>query len=59
MQNLDIRLKIKENRLFNYEIAKILGISEYTFCKWLRNELNEKKKSDILEAIEKAVQNGK
>lgn len=57
MHNLDIRLKIKENRLFNYEVAEKLGITEYTFCKWLRNELSEEKKKIILDAIKKAVEN--
>lgn len=55
MQNLEIRLKIKELRLYNYEVAEILGISEYTFCRMLRNELSSEKKAEIIKAIEKAV----
>lgn len=55
MCNLDIRLKIKENRLCHYEVAKELGISEFTFCKWLREELSEERKSLVLSAIDRIV----
>ncbi len=55
MFNLDVRLKIKENRLCHYEVAKELGISEFTFCKWLREELSEEKKELVLSAIDRIV----
>ncbi len=53
MYNLDVRLKIKQNRLCHYEVAKEIGISEFTFCKWLREEMNEDRKRLVLSAIEK------
>jgi hypothetical protein len=53
MYNLDVRLKIKQNRLCHYEVAKEIGISEFTFCKWLREEMNEDRKKLVLSAIEK------
>lgn len=52
MNNLEIRLKIKNNRLNHYEVAEKLGISEYTFCKWLRDELSSEKKQKVYTAIE-------
>ena len=55
MYNLDIRLKIKQNRLCHYEVARALGITEYTFCKWLREEMSEEKKSLVLSAIDKVL----
>ncbi len=51
MNNLDIRLKLKENRLHHYEVAEKLGVSEYTFCVWLRKELPTEKKNAVLSAI--------
>lgn len=51
MNNLDIRIKIKENRLCHYEVAAKIGVSEYTLCRWLRTELSEDKRNTILKAI--------
>lgn len=53
MYNLDVRLKIKQSRLCHYEVAREIGISEFTFCKWLREELNEERKKLVLSAIDK------
>jgi hypothetical protein len=51
MYNLDVRLAIKQNRLCHYEVAKKVGISEATLCRWLREELSEDKRNIILKAI--------
>lgn len=55
MYNLEVRLKINQNRLRHYEVARALGITEYTFCKWLREEMNEERKSLVLSAIDKLI----
>lgn len=55
MYNLDVRLKIKQNRLCHYEVAREIGISEFTFCKWLREEMSEDKKKLVLSAIDKII----
>lgn len=55
MNNLDIRIKIKENRLCHYEVAAQMGVSEYTLCRWLRMELSEDKRNAILKAISEIV----
>ena len=52
MNNLEIRMKIREKRLCHYEVASAIGVSEYTFCRWLRDELSEEKKNIVLRAIE-------
>ena len=49
--NKDIRKQIKENGLFNYEVAREIGISDRTLCVWIRKELDSKKKERILNAI--------
>ena len=53
MANRDIRKKITEAGLFQYQVAHELGIkSDATFTKWLRYELPEEKKKMIYKAIE-------
>ncbi len=51
-RNNDVRLAAKENRVYLYEIAEKLGVSEPTFIRWLRKELDEPTKRKALEAIE-------
>lgn len=53
MANLEIRREIKKNRLFHYEIADVLGISESTLSKWLRKEMDVGRKELIIQAIRK------
>ncbi len=53
MKNYEIRRLIKKYRLFHYEVAQKIGISEATFCRWLREELNEERKKLVLSAIER------
>ncbi len=55
MNNIELRTKIRENRLYQYEIAKRIGITEYTFCKWMREELSEERKELVLRAISDIV----
>lgn len=53
MNNIDIREAIKRARLFSYEVASELGISETSFSRKLRRELSQEEKMRILEAIDK------
>ncbi len=55
MYNLDVRLKIKQNRLCHYEVAREMGVSEFTFCKWLREEMSEDKKKLVLSAVDRII----
>lgn len=50
--NNDIRTKARENRVYLYEIAEKLNVSEPTFNRWLRKELSEDLKQKALAAIE-------
>lgn len=49
--NTDIRTAIKEKQLCQYQVAEKIGISEFTFVRWLRKELSEERKQQILTAI--------
>ncbi|WP_395318169.1 hypothetical protein [Fructilactobacillus frigidiflavus] len=51
MQNLDIRKKIADNRLKNWEVANKVGITDGRFSVWLRTPLREDRKKRVLDAI--------
>lgn len=51
INNKEIRSLIKKSKIYHYEIANKLGISETTFVRKLRNELSEYDRQRILEAI--------
>lgn len=52
MANSEIREAIRKKRLRHYEIAQVLGVNESTLSRWLRNELPEDKKREVINAIE-------
>jgi len=55
LSNIEIRDILRKKRIFNYEVAQELGITEFTFCRWLRDELSDERKMLVLEAISKIV----
>lgn len=58
MANAEIKAMIRQRRLYQYEVANELGVSEYTLCVWLRNELNPERKQKVLEAMERLTGGG-
>ena len=59
LNNIEVRQAIKAARLMQWEIAARIGISEFTFSRWLRTEMSEERKESVLAAISelKAVEN--
>lgn len=53
MANLEIRQELKKRRMYNYELAELLGITEWTLSRKLRKELPEEEKQHILQVIKK------
>ncbi|MGX6962387.1 hypothetical protein [Vagococcus xieshaowenii] len=51
--NQEIRDLIFENRLRNWEVAQMVGITDGRFSVWLRTPLNDERKERVLKAIEK------
>ena len=51
MPNTDIKELLRKNRIYQWEIAAKLNISEITFCRWLRTDLPEEKQQLIRKAI--------
>ena len=49
--NADIRTAIRESSLCQYQVAEKIGVSEFTFIRWMRNELSDERKQRILAAI--------
>lgn len=58
MKNLKIRIKLTETGMKYYELDKILGISEPTRCRMLRNELPEDEQDRICKLIDDYIKNG-
>lgn len=50
--NSDLRLYFKGRNLKQWTVAFILGISESTLVRWLRFELPERRKQEIINEIE-------
>lgn len=57
-RNGEIRTAIIDAGLHQWEIAEKLGVTEGTFCKWLRYELSEDRKMRILAAIHELANDG-
>ena len=53
MANEDIKKLIKKHRLFRYEVADAMGISEGYLSTLLRKPLTEDMEQKVLEAINK------
>lgn len=51
MKNIEVREALKKNHLKQWELAEILGISEFTLSRRLRKELSEAEKSRIISLI--------
>ncbi len=54
MKNKDIRIAMNHSKVKQWEVADQLGISEFTYSRWLRKELPDEKKKMILQAISDA-----
>ena len=53
MHNDEIRKAIDDAGLRYWQVAEELGVADTTFTKWLRKELPDEKRSQVMAAIEK------
>ncbi len=51
--NEEIKEYINRQHVYNWQIAKELGIHESVFSRWFREELTEEQKSKIIDAVER------
>ena len=49
--NNEIRNRIKESGLKQWQVAKKLNVAESTFIRWLRDDLSPERKESICNAI--------
>lgn len=52
MKNNDIRDYAKEKGVKLWQIAEHLGVTDATFSRWLRHELDSEKKEKIIRIID-------
>lgn len=52
MKNKEVRTRIKQARLMNWEVAEKVGISDSRFSVWLRTPLSDERKERVLKAID-------
>ena len=52
MPNANIKELLRKKRIYQWEIAAKLNVSEITFCRWLRQDLPEEKQRLIRKAID-------
>ena len=55
MANQEIKNLIKKHRLFRYEVAEAMGISEGYLSTLLRKQLSEEMEQKVKEAINKLI----
>lgn len=58
MNNKDIRQEIKKSKLFQWQVAEVIGINESAFSRKLRYELSKEEKQEIFSVIEKLKERG-
>ena len=58
MRNKKVRIKLLEHDLKQWELAKIMGVSEATVYRLLRDELPEEKQDQIVKLIESVIERG-
>lgn len=52
--NKEIRDALDAHKMKQWQLADLLGISEFTLTRWLRKELTEQQKEIIMTAIKNA-----
>ncbi len=51
VSNNELKAIIKKKRLYSYEVAEKIGITEFTLCRWFRKEMSEEQKEKVITAI--------
>lgn len=52
--NQEVREALQNKGMKQWELSDLLGVSEFTLTRWLRKELTEDKKEQLLKAINEA-----
>ena len=49
--NVEIKIALVRYGVRQYEVARALGVSEYTLSRWLHTQMSPERKEAILETI--------
>lgn len=49
--NIEVRQEIKKRRVRQFEVAEVLGVSQFTLSHWLQVEMSPERKKEVLKAI--------
>ncbi len=55
MTSNEIKQILKEKRIYQWEVAKVLGITEFTLTRWLREDLSHEKEEEIMKIIDQIM----
>jgi hypothetical protein len=55
--NIEIRAALNKHRFTMWQLADALDVGENTVYRWLRHELDAKKKAEVMKAISRMVKN--
>lgn len=55
MSGQEVKDLLRKERLFQWELAAALNISEFTLSRWLRGTLNTEHEAAVLSAIDKLL----
>ncbi len=47
-----IKQILKEKRIYQWEVAKAIGVTEFTLTRWLREDISEERATQIMEVID-------
>lgn len=50
-KNIEVRVAMMQANMNQYQLAEMLGVSEFTFSRWMRKEMDEDRKNRCLDAI--------
>lgn len=50
--NQEIRDKLEVSRVYQWQLAQRLGVSDTHFCKMMRREFTPERKEEVLKAID-------
>ena len=54
MCNEMVRKEMKKFGVYSWQVADFLGVAESTFYRWMRHELPENRRKEVLAAVRRA-----
>ena len=58
MTNEDLRREMRANKIYNWQVAHVLGVCEQTIIRWFRLPMSEEQLNKVSDAIERIKAGG-